>query len=116
MEWMHTVLHSQGFFTARSIICALWPLQLLGLFFACSELVWFALKLKRTWSGSNSSFAESGSSISSGTARGVTFGSIAGTRPILTVDEVMGRLHGGNARQRRKIRREISRELGEEIL
>jgi hypothetical protein len=110
MEWMHTLLYSQAFSTARSIICALWPLQLLGLFFACCELAWFTLKLKRTWSGSNSSFAGSGSGISSG----IDHNSIAVARLIagnglaLTIDEVCDGL-GGNAHQRRKIRRRISR-------
>lgn len=113
MEWMHTLLHSQAFHTLRSIICALWPLQLLALFFACCELVWFASKLKRTFCASslNSDGSESGRSS------GLDHTSLAAARLIaanaLTIDDVCG----GNAHQRRIARRRIARDLrGREIL
>ena len=109
MEWMHTVLHSQGFSTLRSIICALWPLQLLAVFFACCELVSFALKLKRTFSASSLNSIAAGSGISSGidhqsiaVARLIAGNELARSQP-LTIDEVCGM--GGNAHQRRKLRR-----------
>lgn len=115
MGWMHTMLHSLAWGTLRSIICALWPLQLLALFFACCELVWFALKLKRTFSASSLSLDASGSGISSG----LDHASIAAARLIagneiarreITIDEVIQ----GNAHQRRIARRRIAR--GREIL
>ena len=109
MRWDSTM-----FSTLRSIMCALWPLQLVALFFACCELVWFALKLKRTYSASNSNFSESGSGISSG----IDHQSIAMARVIaanaaegpLSIDDVVGSI-GGNAHQRRKLRRLIGREI-----
>lgn len=112
MEWMHTMLHSQAFGTLRSIMCALWPLQLLALFFACCELVWFALKLKRTFSASSLNLAVS----DSGRSSGLDHASLAAARLIagnaLTIDEVIG---GGNAHQRRIARRRVAR-IGRELL
>ncbi len=98
MEWMHTLLHSQAFSTLRSIICALWPLQLLGLFFACCELVWFALKLKRTFSASNSSSP----AIASGRSSGLDHQSIAMARIIAG-----NHIDGAAALTIERIRREL---------
>src|SRR5258707_115358 len=96
------------FSTLRSITCALWPLQLLALFFALCELVSFALKLKRAWSASSS---VSGI-VTCGTGLGFT-GAPAGVANAATLAPVsIADVVGGNSHQRRTSRRAAARRRG----
>lgn len=112
MEWMHTLLHSQVWLTARSIICALWPLQLLAVFFACCELVWFARSLTKAHYASRSN---SDASLSGICSSGLDHTTLAAARLIAGNDQLaIADVLEGNAHQRRLARRRIAR--GREIL